>query len=290
MSDVGQRIDKAMERAVRFATRKPAPPKLCDAVHYTLFPGGARVRPRLCLAVAAACGDDQPHMSNAAAVAIEMLHCASLVHDDLPCFDDASTRRGKASVHSVYGEPLALLVGDALIVAAFDTIAREAAWAPERVGPLIATVARAVGMPEGISAGQAWESEESIQIEAYHRAKTGALFVGAAMAGALSAGADSFPWRAVGEHLGSAYQLADDLRDAVMTERELGKPAKQDALHDRPNAVEELGVEGTLGRLQDLIGEAIDAIPSCPGEEALQRLILSEADRLTPKQGVQSAA
>ncbi|MBA4781998.1 MAG: polyprenyl synthetase family protein [Rhizobiales bacterium] len=288
--ETGQRIEKAIERAMRFSTRKPTPPKLADAMHYTMFPGGARVRPRLCLAVAAACGDDQPHMSDAAAVAIELLHTASLVHDDMPCFDDAAVRRGKAAVHSVYGEPIALLVGDALIVAAFDTIAREAAWAPERVGPLIATVARAVGTPEGIAAGQAWESEEKINIEAYHLAKTGALFVGAAMAGALAAGADSYPWRAMGECLGAAYQLADDLRDAVLNEQELGKPARQDTLHDRPNAVETFGLSGTLSRLQGLIEDAIDAIPSCPGEVTLQKLIQSEAQRLTPKQSVQAVA
>lgn len=284
------RIDKAIDRAMRFVTKKPAPPRFADAIQYAVLPGGARVRPRLCLAVASACGDDQPHMSDAAAVAIEFLHCASLVHDDMPCFDDADIRRGKRAVHSVYGEPLALLVGDALIVAAFDTIAREAAWAPTRVGPLIATVSRAVGSPEGIAAGQAWESEEKIELDAYHKAKTGSLFVGAAMAGALSAGADSYPWRVVGEKLGSAYQLADDLRDAILTERELGKPAKQDVLHDRPNAVKQFGIDGTLKELHNLIEETIDCIPSCPGEVELQNLIRSEAKRLTPKEAAQSAA
>ncbi|MEM8837483.1 MAG: polyprenyl synthetase family protein [Pseudomonadota bacterium] len=285
-----KRIEQATQRAMRFVTRNPAPGKLAEAMRYAMFPGGARVRPRLCLAVASACGDDQPHMSDAAAVAIEMLHCASLVHDDLPAFDDAEVRRGKPSVHSVYGEALAVLAGDALIVGAFDTIAREAAWAPDRVGPLIATVARSVGMPEGIAAGQAWESEETIDLESYHAAKTGSLFVGAAMAGALSAGADSFPWRIVGQKLGAAYQIADDLRDALLSEKELGKPAKQDSLHERPNAVEALGVSGTLDRLQALISEAIDFIPSCPGETELQKLIQSEAERLTPKQAVSSAA
>lgn len=288
--EASKRIERAIERAMNYATRKPAPPKLSEAMRYTMGSGGARVRPRLCLAVAAACGDDQPHMSDAAAVSIEMLHGASLVHDDMPCFDNASLRRGKPSVHKLYGEPLALLTGDALIVAAFDTIAREAAWAPTRVGPLIATVARAVGSPEGIAAGQAWESEDEIDIDLYHQAKTGALFVGAAMAGALSAGADSYPWRAVGERLGAAYQLADDLRDAVLSEQELGKPAKQDELHDRPNAVEAFGLEGTLKKLGGLIEDAIDAIPSCPGELELQKLIKSEADRLTPKQSIQAVA
>ena len=91
------------------------------------FPGGARIRPRLCLAVAQACGEDQPAVTDAAAAAIELLHCASLVHDDLPCFDDAPIRRGKPSVHRAFGEQLAVLAGDALIVLAFETLALAAA-------------------------------------------------------------------------------------------------------------------------------------------------------------------
>ena len=102
------------------------PPRLADALRYAVFPGGARIRPRLCLAVAPACGDDDPAASDAAAAAIELLHCASLVHDDLPCFDDADLRRGRPSVHRAFGEPLAVLAGDALIVLAFETLARGA--------------------------------------------------------------------------------------------------------------------------------------------------------------------
>ena len=95
-------------------------------LRYAVFPGGARIRPRLCLAVAQACGEDQPAVTDAAAAAIELLHCASLVHDDLPCFDDAPLRRGKPSVHRAFGERLAVLAGDALIVLAFETLARAA--------------------------------------------------------------------------------------------------------------------------------------------------------------------
>lgn len=188
--DTKSRIESALEKAVARACGTKAPPRIAEALRHAVFPGGARIRPRLCHAVAAACGDDAPAVTDGAAAALELLHCASLVHDDMPCFDDASLRRGRPSVHALYGEPLALLVGDGLIVLAFETIALESVQAPARMAQLISAVAHAVGMPHGIVAGQAWEAEERIDLETYHRAKTGSLFVGSAMAGALAAGAD----------------------------------------------------------------------------------------------------
>ena len=89
------RINQSLEDAMHLSYSKQGPQLLQEAMHYSVFPGGARIRPQLCLAVASACGDDDPALSNAAASAIELLHCASLVHDDLPCFDDAALRRGR---------------------------------------------------------------------------------------------------------------------------------------------------------------------------------------------------
>jgi geranylgeranyl diphosphate synthase type II len=285
------RIEQAIERAVNRACSTSAPPKIADALRYAVFPGGARVRPRLCLAVASACGDDAPSVTDAALAAVEFLHCASLVHDDMPCFDDAAIRRGRPSVHAQFGAPLALLVGDALIVLAFETIALAAVEAPARLAQLTSNIARAVGMPLGIVAGQAWEMEERIDLSAYHRAKTGALFVGSAMAGALAAGADPHPWRLFGERLGEAYQVADDLRDAVSTAAEIGKPVGQDAAHDRPNAVASLGGTGAaLERLHGLVAGAINSIPPCPRAQELEALIMSEAKRLIPKELAHVAA
>ncbi len=120
--DAGSRIEQALDSALASAHRQNCPPLLAQAMRHAVFPGGARIRPRLTLAVAMACGDTQPSTANAAAAAIEFLHCASLVHDDLPCFDDADIRRGKAAVHKAFGEPLAVLAGDALIVLAFETL------------------------------------------------------------------------------------------------------------------------------------------------------------------------
>lgn len=122
--DVTSRIERALNEAIGQAELPGCPPRLAAAMRYAVFPRGARVRPRLCHSVAAACGEDHPAATNAAGAALELLHCASLVHDDLPCFDAAETRRGRPSVHKAFGEPLAVLTGDALIVLAFQTLAR----------------------------------------------------------------------------------------------------------------------------------------------------------------------
>lgn len=281
--DLAHRIETALQTAVGRAAADPAPPKLKKALHHAVFPGGARVRPSLCLAVAGACGDDAPGLSDAAAAAIELMHCASLVHDDLPCFDDADIRRGQPTVHRAFGEPLAVLVGDGLIVAAFETLAAAAGAKPLRLLELVAIVGRAVGSPVGLVAGQAWESERFADLSAYQQAKTGSLFVAATMAGAVAAGADPGPWRAMGEKLGEAYQVADDVRDAAADPVEIGKPVGCDVRHDRPNAVTRLGLMGALARLTGLLEEAADAVPPCRGEAMLRGLVMAQGQRLVPK-------
>ena len=116
--NIHDRINLALSQTLKSAKESPAPPKLAAAIDYAVFPGGARVRPRLCLAVAQACGEDFLEIGESAAAAIELIHCASLVHDDLPCFDNAALRRGKPTVHRAFGEPVAVLVGDTLIILA----------------------------------------------------------------------------------------------------------------------------------------------------------------------------
>ncbi|MFQ6549423.1 polyprenyl synthetase family protein [Aestuariibius sp. 2305UL40-4] len=277
-----KRLDAALSRAIGRAQAAPSPARLASALDYAVTPGGARIRPTILLSVAAACGDDRPEISDAAAVALEMIHCASLVHDDLPCFDDADMRRGKPAVHRAYGEPLAVLAGDSLIVAAFEVLARDAGTVPERALALIRILSTRTGMPMGICAGQGWESEAQINLRAYHMAKTGALFIAATQMGAAAAGADPEPWEELGARIGEAFQVADDLRDALCSEAELGKPVGQDDLHGRPSAVSELGVSGAVQHLKDILAGAIASIPSCPGEAALAAMVRVQADRLVP--------
>ncbi|MGU3540983.1 polyprenyl synthetase family protein [Methylobacterium sp. A54F] len=281
--DAGGRIERTLDVAVAHAEAPGAPPRLAEAIRYAVFPGGHRIRPRLCLAVAAACGDDDPAAADAAAAAIELLHCASLVHDDLPCFDDAETRRQKPAVHVAFGEPLAVLTGDALIVLSFETLARGAARSPQRLAALIGLVARAAGSPAGIVAGQAWESEPEVALSNYQQAKTGALFAAATVAGAVAAGASPLPWRLLGECLGEAYQVADDLRDVACRQEEIGKPAGRDATLGRPNAALLLGTGGALERLRRLAREAIEVIPACRGGDALRAEIAAQTRLFLPK-------
>jgi len=281
--DAMARVEGALTEALARIGGAGCPPRLTEAVRHAVFPGGSRLRPRLCLAVSAACGDDAPKLADAAAAAIELLHCASLVHDDMPCFDNAEMRRGRASVHHAYGEPLALLVGDALIVVAFEQLAIAGIATPVRIAPLLLTISGSVGAPTGIIAGQAWECEEKINLSEYHQQKTGALFAAATMAGAIAAGADPEQWRALGERLGEAYQVLDDIRDVAAKPEEIGKPTGQDRANDRPSAARELGLSGALRRLEELTQAAVDSIPACPGSAPLKTLISEEVSRLLPK-------
>ena len=285
-----KRIERALHAAVAMAEMPGCPPKLAAAMRYSVFPGGARIRPRLCLAVAGACGEDQPKLVDAAAASIELLHCASLVHDDLPCFDDAETRRGKPSVHRAFGEPLAVLAGDSLIVLAFQLLVQNAAPSPSRLVPLVQTIGGSVGVPWGIVAGQAWECEDHADLAEYQREKTGALFAAATIAGAAAAGAEAEPWRRLGERLGEAFQVADDIRDVIENAKDLGKPVGRDLALGRPNAAAQFGLDGAVQRLRRLADEAVEAIPACPGARELRAVILSETQRLMPKKLAQHAA
>lgn len=281
--DVTALIETRLELALSRAASPECPPKLASAMRHAVFPGGARVRPQLCLAVANSCGDRNLRLAISAGAAIELFHCASLVHDDLPCFDAADTRRGRPSVHAAFGEPLAVLAGDGLIVLGFETLALDCAASTDRFAALFSTLASAVGAPRGIVAGQAWESESAVNLRQYQRAKTGALFVAATMMGAIASGAEPQGWRTLGDRMGEAYQVADDIRDVAETAAETGKPEGQDAAHDRPNTARELGLDGALDLLDALLADAAASIPECDGAGALRALVSMQAARLTPK-------
>ncbi len=283
---VAERVEAALERALGHCESSSTPPGLRAAMRHAVFPSGGRLRPGLCLSVAAACGSEADHDAEAdVAAAIELLHCASLVHDDLPCFDDAALRRGRPSVHAAFGEELAVLAGDGLIVLSFEVIAR-AEVDPILLPKLIRCVAAGVSANGGLVAGQAWESERSVGLRTYHKAKTGALFEAGARAGALLAGrperhADA--WGAFGIRLGEAYQVADDLRDTLDDEANLGKPVGQDMAHNRPNACLSLGIDGALERLRKLLDDAIEAMPACTRPERVVEWVEQFGARLYPR-------
>lgn len=272
---VQKRIECQLELALADTEQDTCPPTIRRAMRYAVFPGGARIRPRLCLAVAAACVDDRADNAEryeraaGAAAAIELMHCASLVHDDLPCFDDADVRRGKPAVHKMFGENMALLTGDALIVKAFATLANAFRSDPARLGQAITILANCSGVPAGIAAGQAWEVEPEIPFDLYHDAKTGAMFIAAVELGAVATEAGSKQWTTFGRLTGKAFQAIDDIRDVYADPDEIGKPIGQDVRLSRPNLTLEAGLEASTEHVLKTIEQALQAIPSCPGRTQL---------------------
>lgn len=253
-----RKIEEALQGA--FSSAFPvdvSPPKLRAAVASALLGGGGRVRPALCVAVCRALGGAAVDLAIEYAVAVEMAHAASLVHDDLPAFDDAELRRGAPAVHRAFGEPLAILAGDALLVAAFEVLARTD---PARAPTAVTLLAGALSGSRGIIAGQALESEPRVDLEVYHRAKTGALFEGAACLGALAARTDPEALRAFGSHVGLAYQVADDLADASGSSA-AHKSAGRDAALGRPNAAHAVGRTMALARLEQALDRAKAVLP-----------------------------
>ncbi len=277
------RAEAALKSNFEASTGLGAPPRLQAAMHHAVFSGGARIRPQLCLAVATACGDDAPELTNAAAVALELMHCASLVHDDMPAFDNADFRRGVPTVHKAFSEPLALLAGDGLIVMAYQVLINAGRHHPKRAMALMDNLSQGVGLPNGIVAGQAWECETAADLAHYQRSKTGALFVSATCAGAIASGQSPKPWAALGAFLGEAYQVADDIRDVLGDIAMLGKPVGQDKLNERPSSAQAMGLEGAIQHFDSLIEQAGHAIPDCACRAMLMQLVLLESQRLVPK-------
>ena len=273
-------LDKFLTEELRETTEN-APQNLKEAAVHAVFGGGGRVRPTLTLAVVRALSGTIDNVVLGAASAVELIHCASLVHDDMPCFDNADTRRGKPSVHKKFGEPVALLTGDGLIAGAFEILARNAAAHP-RFAEMVQLLARAVGASDGLVSGQAWEDRPNALVETVHERKTGALFEAATMMGALAAEADTVPWRNLGRAIGAAYQAADDLLDAAGQTEIAGKPILQDQRRAVASSVTSEGLLPAALRFHELAEAAANAVPDCAGRKRLIELVRKTADRLCP--------
>ncbi len=258
-------------------TRDAPPARLHGAMHDAVFPGGRRARPLLCRLVADSYGGGDDEMVGRMAAAVELVHCASLVQDDLPCFDDAQTRRGQPACHVVYGEATAILVGDALLTLAFETLAN----APLRRAPvafrLIGLLTAAAGSSHGVIGGQALELEpHPVELDIYHRHKTAALFRAAAAGGAICCGVESdVPrWARIGELIGCALQLRDDMDDVGAAAESIGKPSGRDAALGRPNAALQAGLDCCQQKRAEVIAAVRELIgPPTPENEALHRLV-----------------
>jgi geranylgeranyl pyrophosphate synthase len=251
------------------------PPELWAAVRYAVLGGGKRLRPALVLASCEAKGGDASDGSLAArfAVALELVHTYSLVHDDLPCMDDDDLRRGRPTVHRVHGEATAVLVGDALQALAFAHLLEAA---DPRVAPLARLLAGdALRMVEGQTRDLAAEhvALSEAEVMALMRDKTGALVAAAVAGGALCAGADPAEAYPVGLKLGLAFQIADDLLDRTGDPAALGKQARKDEAAGKATLPALVGTEEARRRAEALLAEALEALaPLGARAEALRAL------------------
>ena len=248
-------------------------PRRCATRSFPAVPASARgcaLRSRI------ACGDDDPQVADAAAAAIELLHCASLVHDDLPCFDDADT----AARQAVGARRLRRAAGGAGRRRADRARLRDAGARPRRAPRAAGAVAR--GSSRRPSARRAASSPgrpgsaKRRPLADYQRAKTGSLFVAATRGRRRAAGADAEPWRTLGDRLGEAYQVADDIRDVLCDARGTRQADRPGRRRLRPNAVAQLGVGGAGRGSRSWSRAASKSIPDCPGAAELRALIKAQ--------------
>ncbi|HUB64208.1 MAG TPA: farnesyl diphosphate synthase [Methylocella sp.] len=260
-------------------------PRFLEAMRYASLGGGKRFRPFLTIETARLLGIEGEGVARAAA-AIEMIHCYSLVHDDLPALDNDDLRRGRPTTHKAFGEATAILVGDGLLTYAFDVTADPATHKDPGVrAELVLALARAAGLG-GMIGGQILDLEAE-QTAELHEAeaviklqsmKTGALLHHSVMAGAILGQAEA-PVRAAlshyGRSLGAAFQVADDLLDIEADEHALGKRAGKDAGRNKATLVAVLGIEAARARRDNLVTSAIAALDSFP--QGAKATILKEA-------------
>lgn len=226
-----QLVDKELERLV--PPDNVPPESIHRAMRYSLFAGGKRIRPLLCLEAARAISDTTPGIE-AAACSLEFVHTYSLIHDDLPALDNDDYRRGKPTCHKVFGEAMAILAGDALLTLAFETLSGMNSVPSSRKTSMIAELSRAAGTVGGMIGGQVADLEgegkapDAQLLDSIHRAKTGALLRASVRMGAIYAGADESRLAAIsafGEHIGLAFQIVDDILDVEQSSAALGKTA-----------------------------------------------------------------
>jgi len=229
-----RKVDRALDRCV---PPESAPPEIIHkAMRYSLFAGGKRIRPILCMEAAYAVSDC-PDGIETAACTLELIHTYSLIHDDLPALDNDDLRRGRPTCHKVFGDAMAILAGDALLTLAFQVLSKLHCDAACRV-KLVEELSTASGTVGGMIGGQVNDLEGEGKhptahlLESIHRAKTGALLRASVRMGAIYAGADDRQLSAIseyGEHAGLAFQIVDDILDVEQPSEALGKTAGKDA-------------------------------------------------------------
>ena len=273
-------INRALDRFLPKAATRP--PTLHQAMRYSLFAGGKRTRPALCLAAAAACGGDEA-AALPLACAVECIHTYSLIHDDLPAMDNDDYRRGKLTNHKVFGEGIAILAGDALLTQAFEIAAQGRGWPRYSHRNILLELTGAAGSRQLI-AGQVADLEgegttlSAAQLKYIHERKTSALLCCSARLGGMSANCSAAQLQALtdfGYHVGLAFQIIDDILDITQTSEQLGKTAGKDTAAQKATYPSIVGLEKSKQIARRLTNRAFTALKIFRGKaEALEALAM----------------
>lgn len=259
-------VDAELERILPAADEYPS--SIHKAMRHSVFAGGKRLRPILCLESGRLFGGDEAPLVRLGC-ALELIHTYSLIHDDLPALDNDDFRRGKPTCHRVFGEATAILAGDALLTLAFETISDTSLGSDSQIVRIIHELAHAIGTKRGMVGGQVIDMETTSAtvnaqtLEYIHSAKTGAFIRMAVRAGALSAGAsepDLARVSAYGEKIGLAFQIADDLLDVLGSSESLGKTAGKDDRQQKATYPALHGVEESQRIAALLVREACELL------------------------------
>ena len=270
----GQRLaDAALDRLIPLETAHPV--SIHKAMRHSVFAGGKRLRPVLCMEAGRMIAGSLPDGIDELGAALEMLHTYSLIHDDLPALDNDDLRRGRPTCHKVFGEATAILAGDALQTQAYEVLAQLRCPAEARVR-IIEEIARGTGTVNGMIGGQVVDLEAehtrptAEMLEYIHRSKTAALITASLVSGGLYAGAKDdqvAKLRAFGLAIGLAFQIVDDVLDVTQTSEQLGKTAGKDTASEKATYPALFGIEASVSKADALVNEAFEQLKSF-GERA----------------------
>ena len=271
--------DQALERLLPPASQYPS--SIHQAMRHSVFAGGKRLRPILCIEAAQMVAGCVPAGVEELGAALEMLHTYSLIHDDLPALDNDDLRRGRPTSHKVFGEATAILAGDALQTYAYEVLAKLQCSAVARVA-IIAEIAHATGTIEGMIGGQVMDLEaehkhpDAQTLEYIHRSKTGALLTASVVTGGIYADATSEQIQSLndfGMNIGLAFQIVDDVLDVTQSSEQLGKTAGKDTATEKATYPSLFGIEASLKKADELTAKASAALDRFGERAAIMREI-----------------
>jgi geranylgeranyl diphosphate synthase type II len=265
----GQRLtDAALERLLPAPAQRPT--SIHQAMRHSVFAGGKRLRPILCMEAARMVCGSLPGGVEELGAALEMLHTYSLIHDDLPALDNDDLRRGRPTCHKAFGEAIAILAGDALQTQAYEVLARLKCPAEARVR-IIEEIARGTGSVDGMIGGQVVDLEaehkrpDLAMLEYIHRAKTAALITASVVTGGLYAGGAAEQIAAIrsfGQNIGLAFQIVDDVLDVTQTSEQLGKTAGKDVAAEKVTYPALFGLDESIRKADALVTSACTQLDS----------------------------